>query len=120
MRSRRGSAQAAVMSVTVAMFFLIEAVTGCGPVVQFEGGAEAVPAILDVEAHAPEPPVPTLTSLSQSAGAPPSDPIAETDQPDAEPAAVQCKLAPSALRLVGRRDNDHMVPPGLVRAAGQG
>ena len=95
MRRRRGWAQAAVMSVTVAMFFLIEAATACGPVARFEGGAEAVPAILDIEGQPAEPPAPTLAGLSRSAGAAPTDPIAEKGQPDAEAAAVQCKLAPA-------------------------
>lgn len=78
------------------MLFLMEATTACGPAVpaRLAGGAEVVRAILEVEEQAPDPPVPTLTGLSQSTGAAPGDAAPETTDPESDPAPAQCKRAP--------------------------
>ena len=84
------------MSVTVAMLFLVEAATACGPVApaRLGGGAEVVRAILDVEEQAPEQAVSTPTNVSQPTGAAPGDATPETDDLDPHPAPpAQCKPA---------------------------
>ena len=74
--------------MTVAMLFLIEAATACGPAApaRLGGEAEVVRAVLDFEEEQFDLPAPT-----PAAGSP------GTDQPASDPAAMQCRVVPTVI-----------------------